>query len=73
MKPVSIHEAKTNLSQLISRVEAGEEVVIRRRATPVARLVPLVAQARRPGALRGQIEIGADFDLVPEEFGKLLE
>ncbi|KPL54679.1 prevent-host-death protein [Prosthecomicrobium hirschii] len=37
---VSIHAAKTNLSKLIEAVAAGEEVVIARGKTPVARLVP---------------------------------
>ena len=43
---------------------AGEEIVIARAGRPVARLVPLTAprQAREPGALRGHIRIGADFD-----------
>lgn len=39
--PVTIHAAKTNLSQLIARVEAGEEVIIARGDKPVAKLVPL--------------------------------
>jgi len=37
---VNIHEAKTNLSRLLQRVEAGEEIVIARAGTPVAKLVP---------------------------------
>ncbi len=39
MGSVTIHKAKTELSKLIARVEAGEEIVIMRRETPVARLV----------------------------------
>lgn len=71
MKSVSIHDAKTNLSRLIAAVEAGEEVVLRRRDDPVARLVPYEAPAtvRRPGALRGAIELAPDFDETPPEFG----
>ena len=38
MVTVNIHEAKTNLSRLLARVEAGEEVVIARNGKPVARL-----------------------------------
>ena len=37
---ITIHKAKTNLSQLVSRVEAGEEVIVCRGAEPVAMLVP---------------------------------
>lgn len=35
---VNVHEAKTRLSELLTRVEAGETVVIARAGTPVARL-----------------------------------
>jgi prevent-host-death family protein len=62
MKIVNVHEAKTNLSRLLERMEAGEEVVIARAGTPVARLVPVPAGARTPGRLRGRIQIGDDFD-----------
>lgn len=67
---MSIHEAKTNLSRLIARVEQGEEVVVRRRQTPVAKLVPYApAPVRRaPGALRGRVEIGDGFDEIPPGF-----
>ena len=36
---VNVHQAKTQLSRLLARVEAGEDVVIARRGEPVARLV----------------------------------
>jgi prevent-host-death family protein len=45
MKLINIHEAKTHLSRLIERVEAGEEIVIARAGKPVAKLVPYVEQA----------------------------
>lgn len=48
-KTVGIGEAKTNLSQLVRRAEAGEEIVVRRGREPVARIVPL----RKPGGVRG--------------------
>jgi prevent-host-death family protein len=44
---VNIGEAKTRLSELVAKVEAGEEVVIARGNEPVARLAPLDEQARR--------------------------
>src|SRR5687767_12014015 len=46
---VTIHAAKTQLSRLVARVEAGEEIVIARGAKPVARLVPLVAPQASAG------------------------
>ncbi|MBY0273824.1 type II toxin-antitoxin system Phd/YefM family antitoxin [Candidatus Binatia bacterium] len=46
MKTVTTHEAKTHLSRLIAEVEAGEEIIIRRGAQAVARIVPL-GQTRR--------------------------
>lgn len=69
--PVSIHEAKTHLSRLITRAEAGEEVVIRRGPTPVAKLTayePPHREPREPGGLEGQIWIADDFDEPLEEF-----
>lgn len=75
MEPVSIHEAKTRLSELIARVEAGEEVVIRRRQTPVARLAPIEPSRRdrRPGALKGKIKLADDFDELPPGFEPYVE
>ncbi len=60
---VNVHEAKTHLSRLLERVCGGEEIVIARAGTPVARLVPLGDDAppRTPGALRGKIRISDDF------------
>ncbi len=54
---VGIHEAKTTLSQLISRVEGGEEIVISRSGTPVVKLVLLDNRSRpkRLGALKGRV------------------
>jgi len=40
MEAVNIHQAKTNLSRLLSRVELGEEIIISNRGVPVAKLVP---------------------------------
>ena len=41
MPTVNVHEAKTTLSELIARAEAGEDVVIARANKPVVRLVPV--------------------------------
>ena len=40
MDSVNVQEAKTHLSRLLTRVTAGEEIVISRHGQPVARLVP---------------------------------
>jgi prevent-host-death family protein len=59
---VTIHAAKTHLSQLLARVEAGEVIVIARDTTPVAQLVPIARKAARQfGAMRGKIGIGPEF------------
>jgi prevent-host-death family protein len=65
-----MHEAKTTLSQLVERAEAGEEIVIARNGTPVVRLVPIAAKSARAsvyGALRGRIELADDFDELPDD------
>jgi prevent-host-death family protein len=70
MVEVNIHEAKTHLSRLLARVAAGEEVVISRAGTPIARLVPVAkARPRRvPGRDKGKVWIAADFDApLPKE------
>lgn len=47
MTIVNVHEAKTTLSDLIARAEAGEEIVIARANKPTVRLVPIVARRDR--------------------------
>lgn len=47
MQFVNVHDAKTRLSQLLERVEAGDDVIIARAGTPVARLIRYVAPRRR--------------------------
>jgi len=75
VESVNIHEAKTHLSRLVERVEAGEEVVIARAGRPVARLVPYrVHRAPRvPGAWEGQIWMSDDFDAPLPEFDAITE
>lgn len=67
METVNIHDAKTHLSRLVERVEAGEEIVIARGGRPVARLVPLRTRTEpRPlGLLKGKIWMAPDWD-APE-------
>ena len=63
MPTITIHRAKTNLSRLIERAAAGEEIIIARGSKPVARLVPIgaVKGKRQPGSLKGKLEIGPEF------------
>ena len=66
---VTVQEAKTQLSRLLRRVEAGEEVVIRRGPDPVA---VLVRARRKPGRRQiwGDLEgsMLPDFDELPADF-----
>ncbi len=69
MNIVNVHEAKTHLSRLLARVEAGEEIVIARRGRPIARVSRIEGerQRRTPGRDRGRIVIHPDFDdPIPE-------
>ncbi len=73
MAQIGMHEAKTKLSQLVERAEAGEEIVIARHGKPVARLVPVARTnglAAVRGALRGRIEIADDFDQLPDDIAE---
>jgi len=65
----TISQAKAQLSMLIERIQAGEQVIIGKAGKPVAILSPYVATTkdRIPGALRGKIQIADDFDQLPQE------
>ncbi len=70
MQVVNIQDAKTQLSRLLEQVQAGEDVVIAKAGTPIARLVPYAPQKRKiapPGAMEGQIWIADDFDAPMDE------
>lgn len=70
---VNIHEAKTQLSRLVDRAAAGEEIVIGRAGRPVARLVALADRPpERPrGAWRGRVHLARDFDAEDPEINRL--
>jgi prevent-host-death family protein len=63
---VNVHEAKTHLSKLLRRVEAGEEIVVARGKVPIARIVPIDDDRRMPrqppSDWVGQVWLAADFD-----------
>ena len=73
MTIVTIHKAKTTLSQLIKRAEAGEVIEIARRDKVVATLVPQKSETKKRnmgiGAWKGQVVIHPSFydDMTPEE------
>lgn len=70
MTTLNIYEAKTQLSRIIDRAAAGEDIVISRNGKPVARLCQLgpVPRTIEFGVLKGRIEVASDFDaLLPED------
>lgn len=56
MSTVNIHDAKTHLSQLLTRVENGEKITIARAGKPVADLVPHSRVDIAFGGLAGQFD-----------------
>lgn len=72
---INVHAAKTQLSRLLERAEAGEEIVIGRAGKPIAKLVPYVVERPKRvfGRLKGQIVVHGDFDADNEEIARLFE
>jgi prevent-host-death family protein len=86
---VNIHAAKTNLSKLIQRAEAGEEVIVARNGKPAVRLTPVEAPAKAEttpavgpmgpgypawfGSLKGQIWIAPGSEDPDEELTRIME
>lgn len=71
MPITNISEAKAQLSALVERVLAGEEIIIGKAGKPVARLVRFERPPgpRHPGALKGRIRIAEDFEDLPDDIG----
>ncbi len=77
---VNVGQAKTDLSKLLARVQAGEAVEIGRAGVPVARLIR-IEPSESPGAqflsargsLAGHISIADDFELTEAELDELLD
>jgi prevent-host-death family protein len=57
---LNIHEAKTQLSDLLERVQRDEEVIIAKAGKPIARLVPVHSPPRKPGFLKGRSHFDLD-------------
>lgn len=75
---LNIYEAKTHLSDLVERASRGEEIVIAKAGTPMARLVPLPEPVRpilrTPGMWKGKIWIAPDFDdALPPDIQEALD
>ena len=71
---VNVHEAKTHLSRLLQRVAMGEEVVIAKAGTPVAKLVPITMTPKKRilGSAKGEFVVPDDFnDPLPKEIEDL--
>jgi prevent-host-death family protein len=67
---VGMHEAKTNFSRLVAQAEAGEEIVVQRSGTDVARIVAVPAPRRFEDSLgiwKGRVDMSDDFDELPED------
>ena len=74
MLVVGMHEAKSQLSKLVERARDGEEVIIERRGTPVARLVA-IGETRSFSDTRGlfpasELQIAEDFDELPDDIAE---
>ena len=70
MASVSVYQARAELSRLIERALAGEEIIVTRRGRPTVRLVPVEPDQprRKPGALKGKLTLPESFfDPLPDE------
>ena len=74
---INIHDAKTNLSKYLPRIEAGETILVCRRNVPIAELRPIVARRaapRRIGLFKGKFTLPESFfDPLPEDEQALWE
>lgn len=76
MKQINIHQAKTNLSKLLEKIQLGEEIIIANRGVPKAVLTKYVSEKEKTqdspfGRYAGQIEISDDFNDEDEEINHL--
>jgi prevent-host-death family protein len=74
MSQFGMHEAKTQLSRLVERALAGEDVVITRHGKPVVRLVPVQEQSRLAnarGMWKGKVWMSDDFDEWTDELDEM--
>ncbi len=69
MEIANIHQAKSNLSELIDHAMSGEEIIIAKAGQPMVRLVPvqLDQSPRTGGQWKGRVRIADDFDALPAD------
>ena len=76
-KIYNLYEAKTQLSRLVNRAAAGDEILIAKAGVPLAKLVPLASapkKRRRPGGWKGRVRIAGDFDApLPPDLAEAFE
>ena len=71
---VNIHEAKTNLSKLITLMEKGEEIIIDKAGKPIAKLERYTPSPKRePDKLKGKVMFHEDFESADDEIRALFE
>jgi prevent-host-death family protein len=73
---VNLYEARTQLSRLVERAAAGEEIIIAKGGRPLARLVPLAPRKtpRRLGLRAAEVWVGPDFDdPLPEDLQRAFD
>lgn len=76
MPTVTIQEAQARLSDLISRLAPGDELLITENDEPLARLARAESKKQWPckaGSARGKIWMAPDFDAPLEEFKEYME
>lgn len=66
-KSIEIGEAKAQLSALVDRAAAGEEIVLSRAGRPIARLMPLAERMPRQPGVRRSWKIPDDLFLGPTD------
>ena len=73
MQIFNVHEAKTNLSKLIEATLHGQDIIIAKAGKPVVKMVAYKKEQkpRKPGLLKGKIEIPDDFTDEDPEINKL--
>jgi len=72
---VNMHEAKSQLSKLGELAWKGEKIVIAKAGKPYLDLIPHKSRGipRKPGLLKGKIDMADDFEATPDEVIKLFE
>ena len=74
---ISIAEAKAKFSELITRAQSGEEIVLTRHGKAVATISRLPDPHKKPGsligAMKGQVEISDDFDELSPEWDEYMK